>query len=229
LKSPEQTGYPELIQKAEVFLADCLSGAEAGHDLAHSLRVRRNALAILEEEKDADREIVELAALLHDIADAKFHDGDDEKGPVLAGDFLKEQGFDELKTQHVCNIIRHMSFKGGNEALEWTSREMEIVQDADRLDAIGAIGIARAFHYGGFRNRPLYDPQIPPKKDMKKEEYRQSVSPTLNHFYEKLLLLKDRMNTEAGRRMAEKRHIFMEAFLNEFLFEWDALSPDAAR
>ncbi len=226
MKSPEHPAYSQLIQKAEAFLADCLSGAEAGHDLAHSLRVRRNAIAILEEEKDADREIVELAALLHDIADAKFHDGDEEKGPALAGVFLKEQDFDELKTQHVCSIIRHMSFKGGNEALVWTSREMEIVQDADRLDAIGAIGIARAFNYGGFRNRPLYDRQIPPKKDMKKEEYRQSVSPTLNHFYEKLLLLKDRMNTEAGRKMAEKRHFFMEAFLEEFLFEWDGLSSD---
>ena len=218
-----------MIKKAEAFLADCLSGAEAGHDLAHSLRVRRNAIAILEEEKQADPEIVELAALLHDVADAKFHGGNEEKGPALAAAFLKEEGFDEQRAGHVCNIIRHMSFKGGNETLVWTSREMEIVQDADRLDAIGAIGIARAFHFGGFRNRPLYDPHIPPRLDMKKEEYRQSVSPTLNHFYEKLLLLKDRMNTEAGRRMAEKRHGFMETFLKAFLSEWDGLSSDSGK
>lgn len=218
---PDYPGYSELIQKAEAFLSACLSGAEAGHDLAHSLRVRRNALAILEEEKEADHEIVELAALLHDVADAKFHDGDEEKGPALAREFLKGEGFDEQKTHHVCNIIRHMSFKGGNEILAWTSREMEIVQDADRLDAIGAIGIARAFHFGGFRNRPLYDPNIPPKLDMKKEEYRQAVSPTLNHFYEKLLLLKDRMHTEAGRKMAFRRHKLMEDFLAGFLSEWE--------
>lgn len=222
MKSPEQAAFSELIQKAEAFLAACLSGAEAGHDLAHSLRVRRNALAILEEEKEADREIVELAAMLHDVADAKFHGGDEEKGPALASSFLKEQGFDEQKAEHVCNIIRHMSFKGGNEGLLWSSREMEIVQDADRLDAIGAIGIARAFHYGGFRNRPLYDPAIPPKMDMKKEEYRQAVSPTLNHFYEKLLLLKDRMNTETGRKMASRRHKLMEEFLAAFLADWNS-------
>lgn len=215
-----------IVKKAAEFAKIILSGAEAGHDWSHTERVYRNAVRILREEVDADAEIVELAALMHDIADAKFHDGDEEKGPALAGEFLRKEGFPEEKTEHICSIIRHMSFKGGNEALVWTSREMEIVQDADRLDAIGAIGIARAFNYGGFRNRPLYDPQVPPKKDMKKEEYRQSLSPTLNHFYEKLLLLKDRMNTEAGRKMAEKRHIFMEAFLEEFLFEWDGLYSD---
>lgn len=222
---PDHQHYSELIQKAEAFLGEHLANAEAGHDLVHSLRVRRNAMAILEEEKAADREIVELAALLHDVADAKFHCGDEEKGPALAALFLKEQGFDDDKSRHVCNIIRHMSFKGGNEAGIWTSIEMEIVQDADRLDAIGAIGIARAFHYGGFRNRPLYDPAIPPKMDMTKEEYRQAVSPTLNHFYEKLLLLKDRMNTETGRKLARKRHEFMEAYLKEFREEWDS-SPE---
>jgi uncharacterized protein len=210
-----------IIKNAAEFVKTILSGAEAGHDWSHIERVHRNALLILKEEMDTDAEIVELAALLHDIADAKFHNGDEEKGPSLARDFLIKEGLDEERTRHVCDIIRHMSFGGGNERLLWSSREMEIVQDADRLDAIGAIGIARAFHYGGFRNRPLFDPQIPPRLDMKKDEYRKAVSPTLNHFYEKLLLLKDRMNTETARKIAIERHRFMEEFLQEFLSEWE--------
>ena len=217
---PEQDKV-SLVERTSVFVRQVLQDAEAGHDWTHIERVYRNALRILREEVEADAEIVQLAALLHDIADAKFHNGDEEKGPAIAREFLLKEGFDEARTQHVCNIIRHMSFGGGNESLLWTSLEMEIVQDADRLDAIGAIGIARAFHYGGFRNRPLFDPQIPPRLDMKKDEYRNSVSPTLNHFYEKLLLLKDRMNTAAGRKIAVGRHRLMEEFLAEFLSEWE--------
>ena len=210
-----------LIEKTAGFVRECLRSAEAGHDWAHTERVRRNALKILAHEK-ADALVVELAALLHDIADAKFHNGDEEKGPAIANIFLLKEGFPAGRTDHVCNIIRHMSFKGGNENSVWTSKEMEIVQDADRLDAIGAIGIARTFHYGGFRNRPLYDPEIPPRLGMSKEEYRSSDAPTLNHFYEKLLLLKDRMHTVTGRKLAESRHEFLEKYLQQFLTEWEA-------
>jgi len=209
-----------LIQKTTEFAKTTLQGAEAGHDWAHTERVLRNARLILQAES-ADVEVVELAAILHDIADPKFHNGDEELGPNLAGEFLMQQGLDEKRTEHVCNIIRHMSFKGGNENKSWTSLEMEIVQDADRLDAIGAIGIARAFNYGGFKNRSLYNPEIAPNLTMSKEAYRKSDAPTLNHFYEKLFLLKDRMNTSTGKKMALHRHLVMEEFVNQFLAEWE--------
>jgi len=212
-----------LVQKASEFAKATLQGAETGHDWAHTERVLRNARQILAGES-ADGEVVELAALLHDIADAKFHNGDEELGPKLAGEFLKQEGLDDKRTEQVCNIIRHMSFKGGNENTAWTSLEMEIVQDADRLDAIGAIGIARAFNYGGFKNRSLYNPEIAPNLKMSKEAYRKSDAPTLNHFYEKLFLLKDRMNTTTGKKMALVRHQFMEAFVNQFLAEWEGRS-----
>ena len=210
----------QLLERAAVFAQSCLAGAEAGHDWPHTLRVWRNSRRILKGES-ADAEIVELAAIFHDIADVKFHGGDEEKGPALAAEFLMKEGFPEDRTVHVCNIIRHMSFKGGNEKPAWSSFEMEIVQDADRLDAIGAIGVARAFHYGGFRNRPLYDPLIAPNLKMSKAEHRRSDSPTLNHFYEKLLLLKERMHTGTARTIAEKRHAFLEQFLHNFLEEWN--------
>jgi len=209
-----------LVQKTTEFAKTTLQGAEAGHDWAHTERVLRNARLILQAES-ADVEVVELAAILHDIADPKFHNGNEELGPKLAGEFLKQQGLDEKRTEHVCNIIRHMSFKGGNENTSWTSLEMEIVQDADRLDAIGAIGIARAFNYGGFKNRSLYNPEIAPNLTMSKEAYRKSDAPTLNHFYEKLFLLKDRMNTSTGKKMALHRHLVMEEFVNQFLAEWE--------
>ncbi len=212
-----------LVQKTTEFAKTTLQGAEAGHDWAHTERVLRNARLILEAES-ADGDVVELAAILHDIADAKFHNGNEELGPKLAGEFLKQQGLDDKRTEHVCNIIRHMSFKGGNENSAWTSLEMEIVQDADRLDAIGAIGIARAFQYGGFKNRSLYNPEIAPNLTMSKAAYRKSDAPTLNHFYEKLFLLKDRMNTSIGKKMALDRHLFMEEFVNQFLAEWEGRS-----
>lgn len=212
-----------LVQKTTEFAKTTLQGAEAGHDWAHTERVLRNARLILEAES-ADGDVVALAAILHDIADAKFHNGNEELGPKLAGEFLKQQGLDDKRTEHVCNIIRHMSFKGGNENSAWTSLEMEIVQDADRLDAIGAIGIARAFQYGGFKNRSLYNPEIAPNLTMSKAAYRKSDAPTLNHFYEKLFLLKDRMNTSTGKKMALDRHLFMEEFVNQFLAEWEGRS-----
>lgn len=168
--------------------------------------------------------VVELAALLHDIADAKFHNGDEEIGPKTARNFLNSLEIDTKTIEHVENIIRHISFKGGNFEKTFHSLELAIVQDADRLDAIGAIGIARTFNYGGFKNRPLHDPSVKPNLDMSKEAYKNSQAPTINHFYEKLLLLKDRMNTEAGKRMAAQRHEFMEAFLAQFYAEWEGIS-----
>ena len=142
-------------------------------------------------------------------------------GPRIATEFLNNQSIDKTDIEHVCNIIRYVSFKGGNESSPFSSPELDVVQDADRLDAIGAIGIARAFNYGGFRNRALYDPNIPPNLNMTKEKYRNSKAPTLNHFYEKLLLLKDRMNTETGSRMALERHTYMRRFLDQFYKEWE--------
>jgi len=195
-----------------------LLSAEAGHDFAHAERVWQNAQLIAEDEA-VDLLVVELAALLHDVADAKFHDGDEEVGATIADEFL--QGLDVLPSisSHVCQIIRHMSFKGGNEISAFNSREMQVVQDADRLDAIGAIGIARAFNYGGFKGRPFFDPSIIPNLGMDKITYRKSTSPTINHFFEKLLILKDRMHTVKGTEMAEVRHSFLLEFLDRFFDE----------
>lgn len=208
-----------LISATTEFVRSTLSDAEAGHDWYHTRRVWQNAQYIAAEES-VNQLVVELGALLHDIADAKFYGGDEEIGPETAQQFLEKQGVEPVVIEHVVQIVRHVSFKGGNFSTSFNSPELAVVQDADRLDAIGAIGIARAFHYGGFRNRPLYDPDVPPDLTMSKEDYKRSQAPTINHFYEKLLLLKDRMNTEAGRKLAEERHQFMEQFLNQFYREW---------
>jgi len=166
---------------------------------------------------------VELGALLHDIADSKFHDGDEQIGPRKAREFLRTLETEEDVITHVENIINNISFKGGKVAQQFKSLELDIVQDADRLDALGAIGIARTFNYGGFKNREIYNPELKPNLIMTKEEYKQSTAPTLNHFYEKLLLLKDRMNTKTGKLMAEQRHSFMVEYLAEFFKEWDGV------
>lgn len=209
-----------IISQTAAFVKAELQNAEAGHDWQHIERVWKTARTIGQQEK-ADLQVVELAALLHDIADAKFHGGDEEVGPRKAESFLQQLAVDETITNHVVQIVRHISFKGGNFTSGFHSLELAVVQDADRLDAIGAIGVARAFHYGGFKNRELYNPAIPPNLNMTKEQYKTSTAPTLNHFYEKLLLLKDRMNTAAGRQMAEQRHRFMEMFLEQFYKEWE--------
>lgn len=209
-----------LISTTARFVKFTLVDAEAGHDWWHTYRVWKNSQRIAQIEK-VNLLVVELAALLHDIADAKFHDGDEEVGPRTAGNFLNEQNAPRKVIDHVVQIVRHVSFKGGNFDQTFHSAELAVVQDADRLDALGAIGIARTFHYGGFRHRLLYDPNVSPKLNMSKEEYKRSESPTINHFYEKLLLLKDRMNTETGRRLAEERHQFMEQFLDQFYREWN--------
>ena len=208
------------IHNTILFVKEKLQNAEGGHDWFHIERVYNNALLIADSEK-CDLEVVKLAALLHDIADSKFHDGDESIGPKIAREFLILQDIADDKINHIISIIENMSFKGGRFEAKFHSKELEIVQDADRLDAIGAIGIARAFNYGGFKNRPLYNPNIQPNLNMSKEEYKNSESPTLNHFYEKLLLLKDKMNTETGKKIAQKRHDFMVTFLGQFYAEWD--------
>jgi uncharacterized protein len=210
----------QIINNTILFVKNQLTHAEGGHDWFHIERVYKNALLIAEEE-ECDLTVVKLAALLHDIADSKFHGGDESVGPKTARTFLESQNVSEAIISHVIAIIENISFKGGNFEKDFHSKELEIVQDADRLDAIGAIGIARTFNYGGFKNRPLYNPNIQPNLNMSKEEYKNSDSPTLNHFYEKLLLLKDKMNTETGKKIAQKRHDFMVTFLSQFYSEWD--------
>ncbi|MBW4890330.1 HD domain-containing protein [Mucilaginibacter sp. HMF5004] len=211
---------PHLISQTANYVRTTLQGAEAGHDWWHINRVWNNAKLIGKTER-VDMLVVELAALLHDIADSKFHNGDEEIGPRTAGDFLKTLSVDDEVITHIQNIIRHMSFKAGFDAKSFQSAEMDVVQDADRLDAIGAIGIARAFTYGGFKNRELYNPDIPPNLNMSKEEYKNTTAPTINHFYEKLLLLKDKMNTATGKHIAQQRHDFMLQYLDQFYGEWN--------
>jgi uncharacterized protein len=209
-----------MIEQTKNFVQQTLEGAEAGHDWFHIERVHRNALRIAKTEV-CNTVVVELAALLHDIADSKFFNGDESIGPKMARTFLESHFLDYKTIDHVVAIIENISFKGGHQVRNHESIELDIVQDADRLDAIGAIGIARTFNFGGFKNRPLYDPSIKPKIGMSKEEYKKAAGPTLNHFYEKLLLLKDLMNTRSGKALAEQRHAFMEQFLDEFMREWN--------
>lgn len=210
----------DIIDTTIAFVKDELKNAEGGHDWFHIERVYKNAILISEGE-EIDKTVVALGALLHDIADSKFHNGDETVGPLKARNFLQKQNLSEDKIQQVVKIIENVSFSGGNRRQDFYSKELEVIQDADRLDAIGAIGIARTFNYGGFKNRKMYDPDIAPNLTMTPEEYKASDAPTINHFYEKLLLLKNRMNTDTGRRIAEERHLFMESFLKQFYAEWE--------
>tara|TARA_R110000868_G_scaffold124822_3_gene329757 strand:+ start:14819 stop:15472 length:654 start_codon:yes stop_codon:yes gene_type:complete len=210
----------DIISKTIAFVKEKLSNAEGGHDWFHIERVYKNSILIANEET-CDLTVVKLGALLHDIADSKFHDGDETVGPKTARTFLEHENVDEAIVDHVIKIIENISFKGGNFERNFSSIELNIVQDADRLDAIGAIGIARTFNYGGFKNRALYDPNIAPNTKMNKEEYKNNEAPTINHFYEKLLLLKDKMNTVSGKAIATERHRYMEGFLAQFYAEWD--------
>jgi uncharacterized protein len=209
-----------IIDKTILFVKKQLQNAEGGHDWFHIERVYKNSLLIAENE-ECNIEIVKLGALLHDIADSKFHNGDETVGPKVAREFLEKEKVSEETIVHVINIIENISFKGGNFDKKFCSKELDIIQDADRLDALGAIGIARTFNYGGFKNTPIYNPNIAPNLNMSKEEYKNSEAPTLNHFYEKLLLLKDKMNTDSGKNIAKERHLFMEKFLSQFYAEWD--------
>jgi len=210
--------HQAIINETVSFVQKTLENAEGGHDWWHIHRVWTNARRIAQTE-ECDIQVVELSALLHDIADAKFHGGDEEVGPETAGKFLQSVNVDKDIILHVQQIIRHISFKAGFNKATFRSKELDIVQDADRLDAIGAIGIARAFSYGGFKGREIYNPNIEPNLNMSKEEYKNSTAPTINHFYEKLLLLRDKMNTATGKAMAEQRHKFMEQYLTQFYSE----------
>ena len=210
----------QIITNTENFVKITLKNAEGGHDWFHILRVWKNAKLIAKSE-NVDVFIVELGALLHDIADSKFYNGDETVGPKMARDFLEKQQVEENVILHVEQIISNISYKGGNFKQKFKSPELDVIQDADRLDAIGAVGIARCFNYGGFKNRPLYNPEVKPNLNQTKEEYKNSNAPTINHFYEKLLLLKDKMNTSTGKKIAEKRHQYMEIFLDQFFDEWN--------
>tara|TARA_R110002074_G_scaffold118504_3_gene251155 strand:+ start:12094 stop:12750 length:657 start_codon:yes stop_codon:yes gene_type:complete len=213
----------KIVDNTIAFVKETLQGAEGGHDWFHIERVFKNSILIAKDE-NVDPFVVSLGALLHDIADAKFYNGDETIGPKKARSFLETQKVDEEIIFHIENIIKFISFKSSFESgKKFTSLELDIIQDADRLDAIGAVGIARCFNYGGYKNRALYDPEIPPNLQMTKEEYKNSTSPTINHFYEKLLILKDHMNTKTGKRIAAERHTYMEGFLKQFYDEWNAL------
>lgn len=210
---------PDIIEKITEIVKQKLVDAEAGHDWFHIERVHKMAIKIAATEQGVDLQVVAYAALLHDIADSKFHDGDETIGPALSRQILEQLGVSEDEIDHTINIIENMSFKGGHAFSDFKSLELDIVRDADRLDAIGAIGVARAFNYGGYKGRKLYDPEIPPIMNMTKEAYKNNQGPTINHFYEKLLLLKDKMNTNEGKRIAEERHAFLELFLRQFMSE----------
>jgi uncharacterized protein len=209
-----------LFERTAEYVRQTLGGDSSGHDWFHIERVWKNAVHIGRYEQ-ADLQVVQLAALLHDIADWKFHDGDDSAGPRVARSWLESQGVAETVIAKVCQIIAGVSYKGANVTASSLSLEGQVVQDADRLDAIGAIGIARAFAYGGHKGRAMHDPSIPPTLHQTFEDYKKDKGPTINHFHEKLLLLKDRMNTATARKLAAERHRFMEAFLEQFLAEWE--------
>jgi uncharacterized protein len=210
----------EILRRTESYVREQMHGEGSGHDWWHVDRVRRMALRLAAEE-GADPYVTELAALLHDIADHKFHDGDETAGPRAARDWLSRTGADAATIDHVCAIIAALSYKGAGVPTPMETPEGAVVQDADRLDAIGAIGIARTFAYGGSRGRPMHDPAAIPELHDSFDGYKASAGPTINHFHEKLLLLRDRMNTSAARRIAEGRHRFMQAFLERFHREWD--------
>lgn len=208
-----------LIEKTVVFVKEKLEGAEAGHDWFHIERVWKLSKKIAEKE-GGNLDVIEISALLHDIADPKFHNGDETLALKISRDFLELENVAEEIIEQVLFIIKNISFKNRRELPENLPLELQIVQDADRLDAIGAIGIARTFNFGGFKNNWMYHPEIEPNLGMNKEEYKKSNGTTINHFYEKLLLLKDLMNTETAKQIATERHDFMLKFLDEFYKEW---------
>lgn len=213
-------GNKQIIEQTKTFVKTTLKNAEGGHDWFHTERVYKNALLIGKGET-VNELVIALGALLHDIADSKFNNGDDTVGPKIAAEFLVKQNVSTEVINHVIKIIENVSFSSNiDKTAAFHSKELEVIQDADRLDALGAIGIARTFNYGGFKNRALYNPEIKPNLNLTKEEYKASTAPTINHFYEKLLLLKEKMNTKTGRKIAEERHNYMVDFLKQFYAEW---------
>ncbi|MDV7697305.1 HD domain-containing protein [Chryseobacterium soli] len=208
------------INNTVEFVKEKLEGAEAGHDWYHIERVWKLSKKIAEAE-NCNHDVVELSALLHDIADPKFHNGDETLALKISREFLESQQVSEDIIEQVLFVIKNISFKNRGEVPSELPVELKIVQDADRIDAIGAIGIGRTFNFGGFKNNLMYDPEVPPSLNMSKEEYKKSNGTTINHFYEKLLLLKDLMNTEKGRELAQQRHDFMLTFLDQFYKEWN--------
>lgn len=209
----------EVIQKTAEYIKAEFSEDSSGHDWWHIYRVWMNAITLCKQE-NADQFLVELAALLHDLDDWKFNESGDES-PLRARAWLESCSVDSPAADAVCEILKHVSYQGAGVENKMKSLEGFIVQDADRLDAIGAIGIGRAFAYGGYKNRMMYDPDSPPNLHATFEEYKNSKSATINHFYEKLLLLKDMMNTTSARRIAEQRHEVMMKFLHQFMSEWE--------
>jgi len=211
----------KIIKKTKKFVKDKLYGEGTGHDWWHVYRVWQTAKRIGKKE-NADLFVVELAALLHDIADWKFQDGaDDSVGAMVAKEWLERFSVDDKIITHICDIIVGASFKGAKVKDQLNSIEGKVVQDADRLDAIGAMGISRCFAYGGSKQRPIYNPDIKPKMHRSFEEYKKNNSSSINHFYEKLPLLKNRMNTHTGKLIAQKRHAFMKSYLDRFFKEWE--------
>lgn len=211
--------YDELISSTIYFVKEQIKDYDSGHDWFHIERVWKMAKRIAEEEKGIDLLVVELSALLHDVGDYKFHDGAQNSGPQIVRNFLEEFDLPRTTILHVESIVKNVSYSSENTP-GFHSKELEIVQDADRLDAMGAIGIARAFNFGGYKGRSIYDPDIPAQANLSKEEYKKNKGPTINHFYEKLLLLKGQMNTNTGRSIAEARHDFMKQYLEQFYKEW---------
>ncbi len=214
----------DILTAAIEFAKIKLKAFDGGHDWSHTQRVLKLARVIRKSEGEGDPEIIDLSAVLHDIGDTKFHDGSEADGGNMAYDLLLENGLSRIKAEHVRKIINNISFKNRLEKEQVNTIEFRIVQDADRLDAIGAIGIARAFNYGGYKNRALYDPEIPPMEYKSAADYKNSPAPTINHFYEKLFLLKDMMNTGSGKRLANERHDYMVEFVARFKAEWNGLN-----
>ena len=215
------SGNDQYIDKTSLFVKRTLLHAEAGHDWLHTQRVVQNTLSILKYEPKAHPLIVKIGALLHDIADPKFHNNDETLGVHISQEFLKTLGLKDSIVEQILFIVENISF-GGGKKVDYPTLELKIVQDADRLDALGAIGIARCFHFGGYKNRPIFDQEILPKLNLTPENYRQHIAPSLNHFFEKLILLKDQMNTAKGKELAEQRHQFLITYLKQFLTEVNA-------
>ena len=211
----------EVVEAAKTYVRKELEGEGSGHDWWHIKRVLDLSITIAKKYPEVDLFVVKLGALLHDIGDHKFHNGDHTVGPKMVQEWLKQYAVDEESTEKIVSIVKEISYKGAHTETPMSSLEGKIVQDADRLDAIGAIGVARTFAYGGNKNREMHNPEHAVENHSDFESYKKTTGPTINHFYEKLLLLKDRMNTQYGLQLAKKRHQFMETFLEEFFEEWD--------